>query len=164
MYTQRFMIAAATAALMFGMTSIQAGAAEVSVGGVNATVSSTNDGGTKATAKAGDLSATVTIGGGKNVASGKVSTGGDSASASIGTGSGPLANVNQSGTPGSGSSKTTVDVNLGGVLGGLTGGGGGGGGGTGTGGSGGGSGTGAGAGGAGGIGAVASFGRNGQGA
>ena len=138
MTKQYLMVAAASAALLFGATVLPAGALEVNVGGVSASVGNTDNGGTKASASAGNTTASATIGGGSNVASASVGAAGQKANVGVGTGGGSLLGANSSGDLDSGTS-TSANVNLGGLLGGLPiGGGGGGGGGAGGGGAGGG--------------------------
>lgn len=112
--TVRLRTAGAIGALLLAMAA-PAYAAEVSVGG--ASVSAGTD--TSVSAGVGDTSASVSIGGGGgNVATGTVETGGNAANVRVGSGSGPLADVNQSGNPLAGTSRTGVNVNLGDLLGG----------------------------------------------
>jgi hypothetical protein len=106
----------AAGALMAGLIAMPAYALDVSVGG-------NSSGGTSASASEGDTSANATIGGTGNTANARVGTGGNSATVNIGSGSGPLVSGSSTGSPIDGTSATDVDVNLGGILGGLPGGG-----------------------------------------
>lgn len=143
MRKHRFLIAAASAALVLGAASFSAEAIEVHVGGTSVKAGGSGGGGTtlsvggngsvsaKATvggnnniasgaAKAGSVSATAKVGGGNNIAKGTVAVGGNKATFSIGTyGTGPLAKVDSNGNPLSGNSLTSADVDLGGLLGSL---------------------------------------------
>jgi hypothetical protein len=143
MRKHRFLIAAASAALVLGAASFSADAIEVNVGGTKVGTGSAKGGGTtlsiggsggvsvkatvggsnsiaKGTAKAGNISATAKVGGTNNIARGVVNAGGDKARVSVGTaGTGPLAKVDSTGNLLSGNSLTSADVDLGGLLGSL---------------------------------------------
>jgi hypothetical protein len=140
----RITIAAASAALIFGVSTIAVNAAEVKagIGGVNASVSVGGKSVAGAKASVGNTAkATATVGGGGgNVASTKATVGNNNVTANVGTGNGPLVDSNTSGNPLGGGLTSGTSVNLGGLFGGGNGGNGGGGNGGGSGGNGGGGG------------------------
>ncbi len=109
--------------LLLGTSILASNAAEVSVGGVTATVGGSN-GGLTGTANTGNVGATANVGGGAgNVANANVGFGNQAADVAIGSGSGPLATVDQNGNPVGGPSGSSAQINLGGLLGSLPGGG-----------------------------------------
>lgn len=111
-------IIAATSAALLLSVSLPAAALDLGVGGVNV---STGNGGASVTT--GSTSAGVTLGGGSSVASASVGAGGTGGSVGIGAGSGPLVATSTDGQT------TSGNVNLGNLLGIISGPGGGGGGG-----------------------------------
>ena len=146
-----FKAAALSTALLMSTASVAAYAAEVSVGGVTASVVRRWERrGRSAPASAsavpvehpapvavegggGGVAATANVGGGGgNIASGHVGAAGSDADFAIGFGNGPLAKVDSNGNPVSGGNHSNAAVNLGSLLdgidvGGIGGGGGGGG-------------------------------------
>lgn len=142
----RMTIAAASAALLFGVSTIAVNAAEVKagVGGINASVSVGGNSVASGKASVGNTaSATATVGGGGggggkggnggggggggNVASTSATVGNTNVNANIGTGNGPLVESTTGDNAGGGLTSGT-NVNLGGLFGGGSGGGSGGGG------------------------------------
>lgn len=123
MTSYRVMIAAASAALLLGASSLGANSLEVKagVGGVNANVSVGGNNTAQAKASVGNAAnATATVGGGGgNVASTRATVGNSNVTANVGTGNGPLATSTTSGNPNGGLTSGT-SVNLGGLFGGGT--------------------------------------------
>jgi len=142
-----FKAAALSTALLLSTASVAAYAAEVSVGGVTASVTG-GSGGVSASvgvggaggagtggggSGGGGVAATANVGGGGgNIANGHVGAAGSDADFAIGFGKGPLAKVDSNGNPVNGGNHSNAAVNLGSLLdgidvGGIGGGGGGGG-------------------------------------
>lgn len=123
MTRNRLMIAAASAALLLGASTLGAQALEVKAGVGGVTAKATVGGGSMAQANAtvsNTATAKATVGGGGgNVASTQATVGSSTVTANVGTGTGPLATSTTSGSPTGGLTSGT-SINLGGLLGGGT--------------------------------------------